>query len=141
MNGCCRKKPEEGLGSCATLRAAAGFASLKNQILGLEPERVKTLTAKLDSYVAERGQPVVRLQEILADRGLTVHAKEETLLRLALEDKELDKAIRDLRRGVVNILEEEHPDMKYALCAKNWGKYSKGWRKSRSSVRQSWRRR
>lgn len=52
---------------------------------------------------------MVRLQEILADRGLTVHAKEETLLRLALEDKELDKAIRDLRRGVVNILEEEHP--------------------------------
>lgn len=84
---------------------------------------------------------MVRLQEILADRGLTVHAKEETLLRLALEDKELDKAIRDLRRGVVNILEEEHPDMKYGALRKELGKYSKGWRKSRSSVRQSWRRR
>ena len=102
------------------------FASLKNQILGLEPERVKTLTAKLDSYVAERGQPVVRLQEILADRGLTVHAKEETLLRLALEDKELDKAIRDLRRGVVNILEEEHPDMKYGALRKELGEIFEG---------------
>ena len=102
------------------------FASLKTQILGLEPERVKTLTAKLDSYVAERGQPVVRLQEILADRGLTVHAKEETLLRLALEDKELDKAIRDLRRGVVNILEEEHPDMKYGALRKELGEIFEG---------------
>lgn len=102
------------------------FASLKNQLLGLEPERVKTLTANLDSYVAERGQQMVRLQEILADKGLSVHAKEETLLRLAMEDKELDKAIRDLRRGVVNILEEEHPDMKYAALRKELGEIFEG---------------
>lgn len=102
------------------------FASLKNQLLGLEPERVKTLTANLDSYVADRGQQMVRLQEILADRGLTVHAKEETLLRLAMEDKELDKAIRDLRRGVVNILEEEHPDMKYVALHKELGEIFEG---------------
>ena len=69
---------------------------------------------------------MVRLQEILADRGLTVHAKEETLLRLALEDKELDKAIRDLRRGVVNILEEEHPDMKYGALRKELGEIFEG---------------
>lgn len=66
------------------------------------------------------------MQEILADRGLTVHAKEETLLRLALEDKELDKAIRDLRRGVVNILEEEHPDMKYGALRKELGEIFEG---------------
>lgn len=120
-----RLLPEEARKCVAEVANRCGrpqdFASLKSQLLGLESERVKSLTANLNSYLAERGQQVERLREIIADKGLSVHAKEESILRLALEDKELDKAIRDLRRGVVNILEKEHPDMKYGVLHKELG--------------------
>lgn len=118
------------------------FASLKTQILGLEPERVKTLTAKLDSYVAERGQPVVRLQEILADRGLTVHAKEETLLRLALEDKELDKAIRRSAPGCRKHIGRGTPRHEIRRSAqRTGGNIRRAGESPDRAVRQSWRRR
>ena len=81
----------------------------------MRAERAQDLTARLDSYMTERGQRIGHWKEIVTDKTMSVHAKEENILRLALEDKELNKAIRDLRQGIVNILEEEHPDMKYGV--------------------------
>jgi len=88
---------------------------LKSQIASMRAERAQDLTARLDSYMTERGQRIGHWKEIVSDKTMSVHAKEENILRLALEDKELNKAIRDLRQGIVNILEEEHPDMKYGV--------------------------
>ena len=89
------------------------LAALRSQIASLEPEQVKSLSGHLDAFVAEHGQKVEDLKKIITDQVMSVHAKEEALLRLALEDKELDKMIRDLRRGIINVLEQQHPDMKY----------------------------
>ena len=90
----------------------ATFNALHLEIAACPADRAAELTAQLESFQTERMQLLEQLRCILADRTLDVHAKEESLLRLALQDRNLDKALRDLRAGVVKIYEKKHPELK-----------------------------
>lgn len=89
------------------------MVSLRKQIEVQHPDRVVALNAKLETFMAERGQGMNSLREILSDNNLSIAAKEEALMRLAREDKVLDKALRDLRSGLVKTLERQHPGLEY----------------------------
>lgn len=88
------------------------FAALRLEIAACPAERASELTLQLENFQAERGQLLEQLRSVLADQNLSVHAKEESLLRLALQNRDMDKALRDLRQGVLKIYERNHPDIK-----------------------------
>ena len=90
----------------------ATFNALRFEIAACPADRAAELTAQLESFQTERMQLLEQLRCILADRTLDVHAKEESLLRLALQDRNLDKALRDLRHGILKIYEKQHPELK-----------------------------
>lgn len=78
-----------------------------------QPGQAVKLTKNLDDFVSEHGRLLEQLRKILTDTTLSVHAKEEALMKLALDDKSLEKALKDIRGGVLKILERQNPKMKY----------------------------
>lgn len=90
----------------------ATFDALRFEIAACPADRAAELTVQLENFQTERMQLMEQLRSVLADQTLGVHAKEESLLRLALQDRNMDKALRDLRAGVVKIYEKKHPELK-----------------------------
>ena len=90
----------------------ATFDALRLEIAACPADRAAELTVQLENFQTERMQLMEQLRSVLADQTLGVHAKEESLLRLALQDRNMDKALRDLRAGVVKIYEKKHPELK-----------------------------
>lgn len=90
----------------------ATFDAMRLEIATFPADRAAELTMQLENFQAERMQLLEQLRSVLTDQTLGVHVKEESLLRLALQDRNLDKALRDLRVGVVKILEKKHPEQK-----------------------------
>ena len=88
------------------------FDALRLEIAACPADRAAELTVQLENFQTERMQLMEQLRSVLADQTLGVHAKEESLLRLALQDRNMDKALRDLRAGVVKIYEKKHPELK-----------------------------
>ncbi len=86
--------------------------SLQERIVALPPQRVAELTGHLDAFMASQGETLQALKSVLADKTSTTLDKEQQLLRLALDDRELYKSLSDLRKGILNVLERQQPDMR-----------------------------
>lgn len=112
-----RLLPEDARRSIAEAVQRCGlptFEGLIREIGILAPERSATLLPALERFRQERGDLLERLRSVLADSCLTNHAKEEVLLKLSFGDKGLDRALRDLRSGILKSLERQHPEMTHA---------------------------
>lgn len=161
------------------------IASLRQQMLTIQPAKTEALTSALDTYIAERGQVVEAVAGILRDQNLTASAREEALLqfaadlkslqrelgallkpeqaealvqklseftaersgivaviakqlqgdilsrqeallaRLTRDGKALNNSLRDLRSGLVKILERRNPGMKYGALKESLDKLFK----------------
>ncbi len=88
------------------------FESLQGRIAELQPHTASELTARLQTFMAEQGQPLQVLKAALADHSMSVLEKERQVLRLALDDKDLYRSLSDLKRGVLSVLERQHPAMR-----------------------------
>lgn len=91
-------------------RRPTTFEQLGGQLADLPAERCAALTADLEQFRAVEGRMLKEVSAVLEHSGLSVHAREELLLGLALDDKALDRALRDLRQGIGRVLERQHPD-------------------------------
>lgn len=98
--------------------------ALRKRIAALEPMRAAARGEQLEKFIGEKGQLWERLQALLKDDTLSVHAKEEALLRLCLEDKAFGNAVRDIRSGALKVLEKRYPDMKNDRLRKMLGRLS-----------------
>lgn len=94
----------------AACRPPATFGQLSERFAELAAERCVVLTADLEQFRAVEGRMLNEVSAILGNSGLSAHAKEEALLGLALDNKGLDEALRDLRQGIGRVLERQHPD-------------------------------
>lgn len=88
------------------------FAALRLEIAAAPAQQAAELTGHLENFQAERVQLLEQLRKVLGDSTLSAHAKEESVLRLALQDRGMDKALRDLRQGILKLDESQHPDLK-----------------------------
>lgn len=90
------------------------FESLQARIAELQPQAASGLTARLQTFLTEQGQPLQVLKAALADNSMSVLEKERRILRLALDDKILYRGLRNWKTGILNGLERRNPAMKYA---------------------------
>ncbi len=90
------------------------FESLQARIAELQPQTASGLTARLQTFLTEQGQPLQALKSVLSDRSVSALEKERRILRLALDDKSLYRALRNWKAGLLNGLERRNPAMKYA---------------------------
>lgn len=85
-------------------------AALELEISRCPAERAAVLKSQLDVFRSERRMVLEHLRGVLQDQTLGLHPKEDALLRLALEDRDLNRALRDFRPRVLKILEQQYPD-------------------------------
>ena len=90
----------------------ATFEALRLEIVACSTGQATELSLQLDNFQTEQGQLLEQLRNVLADQTLSIHAKEESLLRIALQDRNMDNALRNLRQGILKIYEKQHPELK-----------------------------
>lgn len=88
------------------------LAALRDMFARQNPARAAEMTKNLDACLEDQIQ-LKELRMILTNSELTCHEKEEALMKLALNDKKLDKVLRDLRSGTLKILGRQNPKIKY----------------------------
>ena len=86
--------------------------SLQERIAALPSQQVVELTGHLDAFMASQGETLQTLKSVLADNTSSLLDRERQLLRLALDDRDLYKSLSDLKKGVLNVLERQSPDMR-----------------------------
>lgn len=109
-----RLQPQEVAKSIHDLKEACSCSNLeqlRRQIGRLPEERASKLRAALDEFLKKQNSPLLQIKDILENSQLTVHAKEEALLKLGLGDKELFQRLGDMRSAILRILERQHPGM------------------------------
>lgn len=104
----------------ALLRLTADLKSLQREFGALlKPEEAVALSQKIKEFSAERSGVVAAIAEQLKGERLSEQAKEALLARLTREGKALNNSLRDLRTGLVKILEQRNPGMKYGPLKKS----------------------
>ncbi len=124
-----RLLPVEAQKHIETLAARCRVESLESlqaRIVELQPQPASELTARLQTFMTERGETLRALKSVLADKSMPVFEKERQILRLALDDRDLYKSLSDLKRGILGVLERQCPDMRSDSLQKRLAELFKG---------------
>ncbi len=106
--------------------------SLQKCIVEFQPQTASELTARLQTFMTERGETLRALKSVLADKSMPVFEKERQILRSALDDRDLYKSLSDLKRGILGVLERQCPDMRSDSLQKRLAELFKGFKEIRS---------
>lgn len=106
--------------------SCSNLEQLRRQIGCLPEERASKLRATLDEFLKGQNGPLRQLKDILENTQLAVHAKEEAILKLALENKDLLRHLENMRSGILKILEKLYPNMQEAELSKHLGRLTEG---------------
>ena len=99
---------------------------LRQQIEYLPEERAAKLRAAFETFLQKQDGTLRQLKGILENTQLTVHAKEEALLKFSLGNKDLIRCLGDMRSGMLKILEKLYPKMRGTELSERLGKLTAG---------------